>query len=94
MFPVTLGGGAQTSVSLLWDPDELVSVDEFRDGSRLRRPRRLPVPTGRVWPSWSPSPRLLGTDQDGLLVIGCTGNMARRYWQSRSAGKSANGSSR
>lgn len=40
-----------------------------------------------------PIPRLLGNDQDGLLVIGCTGNMEKRYWQSQNARKYANGSS-
>ncbi len=40
-----------------------------------------------------PIPRLLGADQDGLLVIGCTGNMDQRSQQSQNAQKSANGSS-
>jgi hypothetical protein len=40
-----------------------------------------------------PIPRLLGIDQDGILVVGCTGSMAQRHWQSQSARRTANGSS-
>src|SRR5258705_10165341 len=40
-----------------------------------------------------PIPRLLGTDQDGILVIGRTGSMSRRHWQSQNARRCASGSS-
>lgn len=40
-----------------------------------------------------PIPRLLGTDSEGILVIGCTGNMTRRYWQIQQARNFARGSS-
>jgi hypothetical protein len=29
-----------------------------------------------------PIPRLLGIDEEGGLVFGCTANMVQRYWQS------------
>lgn len=38
-------------------------------------------------------PRFLDTDEDGTLVYGCTGKFEQRYWQSRAAKSSANGSS-
>lgn len=37
--------------------------------------------------------RMLGVDQDGILVIGCTTNMLNRCYQSRSGWRKASGSS-
>jgi hypothetical protein len=37
--------------------------------------------------------RFLGVDEGGTLVYGCTGKFDQRYWQSRAAKSSANGSS-
>jgi hypothetical protein len=40
-----------------------------------------------------PIPRMLGTDKEGLLVIGYTKNLTDRYWQSQKGRLRASGSS-
>jgi hypothetical protein len=40
-----------------------------------------------------PLGRMLGVDAEGILVIGCTGDMESRCYQSRSGRRSASGSS-